>query len=156
MIKLKDILTEVGEGTATPYKFKFKKSTFGGKERSYAFTTDSSLEYEASLTSLMSTKNFTSLKTNLYVSFKTVTGDYSDVTNKGEQFKIMATVIAIIKADIEFLAKEGNPPVKVIKFAPEKSDDNDNRRANFYKAYIQKQLPNARVDYKGGVYQVTL
>jgi len=147
MIKLKDILTEVGEGTATPYKFKFKKSTFGGKERSYAFTTDSSLEYEASLTSL---------KTNLYVSFKTVTGDYSDVTNKGEQFKIMATVIAIIKADIEFLAKEGNPPVKVIKFAPEKSDDNDNRRANFYKAYIQKQLPNARVDYKGGVYQVTL
>ena len=151
MIKLKDILNEVGEGTATPYKFKFKKSTFGRtvlhKERSYAFTTDSNLEYEVSLTSL---------KTDLYVSFKTVTGDYSDVTNKGEQFKIMATVIAIIKADIEFLAKEEDPPVKVIKFAPEKADDNDDRRANFYKAYIQKQLPNARVDYKGGAYQVTL
>ena len=70
----------------------------------------------------------------------------------------MATVIAIIKANIEFLDKNGNPPVKVIEIAPEKSDDNDNRRAKFYKAYIQKQLPNAHVDsYNNhGEYRITL
>jgi hypothetical protein len=70
----------------------------------------------------------------------------------------MATVIAIMKADVEFLAKEGNPPVKVIEFSPEKSDETDNRRAKFYKAYIQKQLPNAQVDSYNNYadYRITL
>ena len=154
MIKLKDILKEVGEGTATPYKFKFKNSAFQGKERNYTFTTDSNLEYEVSLSIVYQDD----AKTNLYVAFKTATGYYSDVTNKGEQFKIMATVIAIMKADVEFLAKEGNPPVKVIEFSPEKSDETDNRRAKFYKAYIQKQLPNAQVDSYNNYadYRITL
>ena len=90
--------------------------------------------------------------------FSVVGGSYGDITNKGEQYKIMATVIAIIKADIELLAKEGNPPVKMIEFTPEKADATDNRRAKFYKAYIQQQLPNAHVDsYNfGEYYRITL
>lgn len=159
MIKLRDILNEVGEGTATPYKFKYmplKGDSVRNKLRhAYRFITDSRLQYEVNVFKIIPryTEN-----TTLTVMFSVVGGKYEDITNKGEQYKIMATVIDIIKADIELLAKEGNPPVKMIEFTPEKADATDNRRAKFYKAYIQKQLPNAHVDsYNfGEYYRITL
>ena len=156
MIKLKNILSEIGEGTATPYKFKFipLKKVFSNRDRhSYRFTTDSKLEYEVDLFKTIASEN---RFTKLIVMFNVVGGSYSDVTNKGEQFKIMATVIAIIKADMDLIVSEGNPEVKVIEFTPEKSDETDDRRANFYKAYIRKQLPNALVDYSHGEYRVRI
>jgi hypothetical protein len=156
MIKLRDILKEVGEGTATPYKFKYTPRLFQDERkhiRTYKFTTESNLEYIVILAvNTASEDRYISLS----VMFKTEEGDFQDITNKGEQFKIMATVIAIIKDCITKIAEEGKPEVKVIEFVPEKSDDNDTRRANLYKAYIQKQLPNAQVDYRYGEYRITL
>lgn len=53
MIKLRSILKEIGEGTATPYKFKYiplKGSSVRNQDRrAYRFTTDSKLEYEVDL-----------------------------------------------------------------------------------------------------------
>ena len=156
MIKLRDILKEVGEGTATPYKFKYTPRLFQDERkhiRTYKFTTESNLEYIVILAVNTASED---RYITISVMFKVDDGDFSDVTNKGEQFKIMATVIAIIKSAIELLKEEGKPPVKVIEFVPEKSDEADNRRANLYKAYIQKQLPNAHVDYTHGEYRITL
>jgi len=156
MIKLKDILTEVGEGTATPYKFKYTPRLFQDERkhiRTYNFTTESNLEYIVILAvNTASEDRYISLS----VMFKTEEGDFQDVTNKGEQFKIMATVIAIIKDCIAKIAEEGKPEVKVIEFVPDKNYEDDARRANLYKAYIQKQLPNALVDYRHGEYRVTI
>lgn len=156
MIKLRNILKEIGEGTATPYKFKYTPRLFQDERkhiRTFTFTTDSELNYIVILSINTASED---RYITISVMFKTEDGDFSDVTNKGEQFKIMATVIAIIKKAIELLEEEGKPPVKIIEFAPEKNDESDNRRANLYKAYIQKQLPNAHVDYIHGEYRITL
>lgn len=144
MIKLRDILKEIGEGTATPYKFKYIPLKGDSDRHRYRFTTDSKLEYHVDLFNKLDRED---RYTILTVMFNVMGGlDYSQITNRGEQYKIMATVINIIKADIELIAKEGYPTVKKVEFTPEKNNDNDTRRASLYKAYIQKQVPNAHVD----------
>ena len=93
----------------------------------------------------------------LSVSFK-ADGSYVTVTNRNQQFKVMATVVKIIK---DYL--NNYPKISKISFLPVKErrgpDDprgEDKRRVNLYMAYVKKQIPNAKVTIKGDRYIIDL
>lgn len=67
-------------------------------------------------------------------------GDRDNSTNKGNQFKIMSTVISILK---DYLDK--NIDVNKFSFVPSIEYDYDERRFNFYKSYIKKKFPNSKM-----------
>ena len=147
-IKVKTGINEIGEATLTPYKYKIAKEE-GDKIR-YEFTTDSNLQYEINIAQLSIINKPT--KKRLAVAFKQQGSSYDDITNKNEQYKIMATVVAAVK---EYLEKV--PRAIEISFEPAKADEGDMRRANLYKAYINKQLPGSNVRvFSGGRYIVEL
>lgn len=149
MIKLKSILKEVGEGTAKPYDYKIEYDD-PGEEIHYEFTTDSKLKYNINIAQFI--PNVRKKEVRLAVAFKPEGKTYDTITNKGEQFKIMATVVAAVK---EYLAKV--PNAIEISFTPSKADEGDMRRANLYKAYITKQLPGSNVRiFSDGRYIVEL
>ena len=148
-IKVKTGINEIGEGNLTPYKYSVNFEE--DDEIEYKFKTKSNLTYEVSIVQRRATSGPKD-SNRLIVAFKTTAGSYEDITNAGEQFKIMATVIAITK---EYSAKI--PNVTEISFTPAKSGEHDERRAKFYKAYINKQLPGSKIHvYSDGRYIVEL
>ena len=136
MIKLQDILKEIGESNVKPYKYTVASSN--EDETRYNFKTDSNIKYEIEIT------NQVIVKGRVIVAYKPIKGSYEDETNKGEHFRIMSTVVTAVK---EYLTE--NPDTKEITFttppSPEKDSDVDTRRLNFYIAYINKQLPGGKV-----------
>ena len=146
MIKLRDILKEVGEASSKPYKYSVDYEE--DKTIRYKFKTDSKIEYIINIAQYPVTRN----KVRLIVAFKTKTGDYDTITNKGEHFRIMSTVVTAVK---EYLSKV--PKAVEISFTPSKETEGDERRANLYKAYIAKQLPGSKIEvYSDGRYIVEL
>ena len=140
MIKLKDILKEVGEGTAKPYKY-----TRSMKHNSieYKFRTDSNIDYTITI------DPYTTEMDVRFIAMDPSKGEeatYQDETNKGEQFRIMATVVLAVKEELQ-----KQPQITAITFDPAKSFKDDDRRAKFYKAYIEKQIPGSKlsVDFAG-------
>jgi hypothetical protein len=129
-MKLLDILLEIGETNVKPYKYTIDFE--GDGEAQYLFTTDSKLEYQVNIATLKISR--------IIIAFKEIKGEYEDITNKGEHFRIMATVVACVK---DYLAK--NPKIKELSFTPSKSHDADNRRSKLYNAYIQKQIPGSKI-----------
>jgi hypothetical protein len=123
MIKLIDLLKEVGEGTAEPFKVTRVSDT------DYEFETSDGTNYVIELVEQWDTQ--------LLVNFG-VKGDddYSTITNKGDLFRIMATVLIEVKKYIQ-----ENPNIDEVVIIPSKSSDTDTRRTNLYMAYIKKQLP---------------
>jgi hypothetical protein len=149
-IKVKTGINEIGDASAKPYKFKITRDTRpeGGTMVEYIFTADSGLKYEIGILEY----KLSSKKIRLLVAFKPKTGTYDTLTNRNEQFRIMATVIAAVKTHAATV-----PNVTEISFTPSKADEGDMRRANLYKAYIAKQIPGAKIDiFSGGRYVVTL
>lgn len=64
------------------------------------------------------------------------------VTNKGELFRVMATVTAIIKKDLK-----DHPEVDTITFTPSKKEGETTNisRLNLYTKYIRNFYPNATI-----------
>ena len=162
MIRLIDLLKEIGEGTAKPYDYKLVADV-SNDAIYYTFTTDPNPEktflgspapgtdYEVQLRFWDLEKNKRS-STNLDVAFSTHGGEYEEETNDNMQYRIMATVVAIVK---EALSK--HQEITTLSFTPAKADKMDVRRARFYKAYVQKQMPNSTVtELKGGGFKVIL
>lgn len=142
-------LSEIGEASAKVYKYKVTYED-PDEEIQYEFTTDSKLKYQISIAQFV--PNVRKKEIRLVVAFKPEGKTYNTITNKGEQFRIMATVVAAVK---EYLATV--PNATEISFTPSKTDEGDMRRANLYKAYIAKQLPGSKIDiFSDGRYIVTL
>lgn len=133
MIKLKDILKEIGEGTAKPYKY--TRSTKYDNVF-YKFRTDSNIDYVVTMDLFEEEMNVRFIAMD--PSKKQAT--YQDETNKGEQFRVMATIVLAVKEELK-----KQPQVTVVTFDPAKSFQDDDRRAKFYKAYVQKQLPGSKL-----------
>ena len=67
-------------------------------------------------------------------------------TNKGDQFRVLATVVDTIVDFVKDFNKDGPSGIVVDEFyiAPKADDEDvskmDSRRARFYQAYIKRQL----------------
>ena len=145
-MKLIDLLKEVGEATTKPYKWDDYWDEEDYKE--YGFQTDSGLNYKLEIEVLEGDEERDSAK----VAFGIVEEDGSDyftdydkVPTKGELYKVMATVVSILK---DFIKKDKQ--VKYIYFKTNKLgkdlDKDQSSRLNLYKRYIQTHLSNANID----------
>lgn len=146
MIKLKDLLKEVGEANLAPYKFDIENE-IPNKATYYKFKTDSGLDYTAIINQFSLNDN--TLRLN--ITFKPIGLDQDVETNKNEQYRIMATIVNILK---QHLSK--TPNVSEIAFSPSKYNEGDERRANMYKKYISKLLPGSNIRIYGDKFVIEL
>jgi hypothetical protein len=138
MIKLKDILlNEVGDASADAYKWKPASRPTLSNE--FTFTSDSGLEYYV--------KFWDTGEDTIEVAFVAEEpgasyfdqAAYSTVTNRGELFKVMATVAEII---LYYL--QSHPEYKYLTYEPSKTTGkDDNRRDKLYRAYMKKMIPGS-------------
>jgi hypothetical protein len=172
MIKLLEILAEIGDSSAQKYdwQFKGKYNTSDIINLDYEFKTDSNTQYFVKLTVQESDVAASSFE--MMVAFgvgksiiKKAFGDkktFAQVVNKGEVFRVMATVIDIVKDGINRMNKDGYP-VKVILFKPEKEKETStgfkstDQRAKLYMAYIKQNMDMVySVKQKGDQIEVIL
>jgi hypothetical protein len=147
MIKLKNILLEIGEGTAKPYKYKLTRTEsdpdFGDYFRLYEFVTDLGTHYEVMFEieeDYSKDEPWEFMNIEFGVDEKDGGGvSYKVETNKGEVFRVMATIVDITKS---ILKERKN--IKQLTFSGSKKNEDDNRRNNLYMAYIKKHVPNIK------------
>jgi hypothetical protein len=159
MIKLKDILYEIGDGSskAFPWEHHEDHPAADSQDFAYTFKTDKG-DYYVSFT--LSGDNEWDLAFGPLGSNSSNWGidvNYGVVTGVGA-FKVMATIVEIVKDFLDYTYKAyiddknlfGETEPKKISFNTKKEEgrsaDEDSRRSNLYKAYIKKQLPGARVE----------
>ena len=174
MIKLKDILLEIGDASAKAFPWEYHEDHPDADDQDFVYTFETQQgTYAASFT--LSGDNEWDL------SFGKGGGgqgtNFGAVTGVGA-FKVMATVVEITKDFLQYTYKahiddkeiytlgDGDKTIpKKISFntsrEKERGKEEDSRRANLYKAYIQKQIPGATVkkEYSGSggdAYVITL
>lgn len=123
MVKLKSLLTEIGEGV-TPYKWSGPEDRIGSVE--YYFTTEDNDYYKVKFVGTMDNDWGLAFYAN---------NDSGVITNKGRQFKIISTIMAIIKSFVE------EYPVDLIRFTgSDKEGATTNQRDLLYRAYLNKNI----------------
>ena len=171
MIKLKNILLEIGEGSAKPYKWKaahkpHKVSGIKTSKYDYEWKTDSGLKYSLTIEpqwmeevpdhmgNWIASFGPYEMGSSLHspITGKQIRGpqkkpDYETQTNRGELFSIMATIVDAFK---DFMKKEKNSEfgLDTVYYEPAKTEDDERsskQRDKLYKAYIQKHLPGTSV-----------
>ena len=148
-----ELINEIGDAGAKPYEWKW----MDGRFTSYAqFKTDSDLTYKVN-TEIEDRRDFNHGLV-LVIEYgvenkksKSYTVDYEVVTNRGELFRIMATVVDIVKA---FMKKY--PEVEYIEFEGSKNETGDQRRNKLYMAYIKKHLKPKDIEDDGNTITVKL
>ena len=148
-----ELINEIGDAGAKPYKWKW----MDGRFTSYSqCKTDSGLTYKVN-TEIddRSRLNHGLVLTIEYgvesIWSKSYTVDYEVVTNRGELFRIMATVVDIVKT---FMKKY--PEVEYIEFEGSKNEAGDQRRNKLYMAYIKKHLKPKDIEDDGNTITVKL
>lgn len=79
-----------------------------------------------------------------------------EVNDPKNMYKVMATVVKTVKQEMEKMKQQGKRVVR-IEFEPTKrkiasdsglpkDDPSDERRANFYIAYVKKEFPGAKIE----------
>ena len=142
MIKLINLLKEVGEATSQIYPWKI--SSTEGETIYYTFQTNSDLDYKVSI-SYFEYDDYGTYIPAIDVAFAVKTDkefSTSALTNKGELYSIMATVVDIIK---NYISKNSN--IKIIIYTPEKKDKNFGKQRNkLYSAFVKNQIPGATIE----------
>jgi hypothetical protein len=146
-------VNEVGLDSEKMKPYRFTTVEDGEDLRIYSFKTDSGLNY---IVELEEEEN-DEYGMVLYINFGVVDEDditagsnQNVVTNKGEQYRVMNTLAAIVKEDLAI-----NSYIKYITFNPAKRklpnpisgkerDLDSNSRAKLYMKYIIGRLPNAK------------
>ena len=143
-----ELINEIGDAGAKPYKWRRLDRRY---DTYYIFTTDSGLEYQV-MTELGSGET---LLVEYGVEVITKQGnksiDYELVTNKGELFRIMATVVDIVQ---EFMKK--HPEIEYIEFEGSKNKAGDQRRNKLYMQYIKKHLKPKSIEDDGTLITIEL
>lgn len=136
---LETILNEVGEGTSKPYKWVMMSD--GDRYQNYGFETDSGLNYRLDLDILEGDEERDSAVISFGVMDDEYFVDFTSATNKGELYRIMATVVDILKDFIK-----NNKNIRYLQFTADKEGLQNSQRSNLYLAYIKKHLPGATIE----------
>ena len=163
MIRLKDILYEIGDASAKPFAFKKtdgdSAEEYKGNDMTeliYEFTTDKQTKYTVSI-DLDAMRTPRTISSEVDFGAQTAGGGYSlDDTNMGEQYRVMSTIKDIVFDFIEEWQEHWyihNLEVAPIKSTDGDDDDTDSidgvdsRRGKLYLAYIKKNLPKLSKPY---------
>lgn len=130
------LLLEVGEGNSKSYDYKFIKD-FG--------TITAEFETEEDKYVVIFSEYYDEDEDKQVISadfgIKGMGVDYNVVTNKGRLFRIMSTIVNILK---DFIKKY--PEYKDFIVSPTKNSDTDMRRSKLYLAFIKKNLKKGKVN----------
>ena len=132
------LVFEVGEANLKPYDW--EETDRYDRTLEVRFTTDSETDYIVELTAF-SWRNIPAIDIEFSARLKNDGGFSSKrMTNKGELFKVMATITDIVK---HYTDEAG---VKVLIYSPHKksSDEATNQRGKLYRTFIQKQFPGVK------------
>ena len=139
---LKEIINEIGDGGSKPYNYRLTREE-GDGFKLYEFVTDLGTHYEVMFDieeDYSKDGPWESMNIEYGVDEKDGGGvSYKVETNKGEVFRVMATIVDITK---KILKERKN--IKTLTFSGTKKDEDDNRRNNLYMAYIKKHIPNIK------------
>jgi hypothetical protein len=144
---------EVGEGSAKTYDWELLQTNPG--DYTYGFTTDSGVEYEVNLVVL----NYEDDETGEFINGLEIgfsAGEKGEgksdieVINKGEVFRVMATIVEIIQFAIK-LVPDFKPTNAIIYNPARKKGEGatGNQRDKLYQAYIKKVIPNITFSKEG-------
>ena len=144
---------EVGEGSAKTYDWELLQTNPG--DYTYGFTTDSGIEYEVNLVVL----NYEDDETGEFINGLEIgfsAGEKGEgksdieVINKGEVFRVMATIVEIIQFAIK-LVPDFKPTNAIIYNPARKKGEGatGNQRDKLYQAYIKKAIPNITFSKEG-------
>ena len=145
MIKLTTLLREIGDAGAKVYG-DLKPTGRGKGYNKYEFTTESGIEYIVHVVkSVVADESRPVLTTEFIVAFEVKGKGWEEETNKGELYKVMATVVGFVRKVVDSDPSSGDGTEKAIVFVPAKKDPSDKRRLNLYTAYLKKQITGAEV-----------
>jgi len=146
---LKEVIQETGD-TTNVKTYQYIKSAevedYDSESYSIKFTTDSNINYIILIHKIdFDQNNIWRLEIEFGVENEKegdfpASYDFKSVVNKGEMYKVMATVIKAVKEELEESANKGQNIVTV-RIEPSKNFEKDSRRANLYMAYIKKNMP---------------
>ena len=144
-----ETINEVGEANLKPYKW--KEVDMNGWVTYTEFTTENGTEYKVDLTTTTygySSNNIKALEVEFSAKPKGAEGSSTNiVVNKGELYRVMATITAIIKHYVKKFK------AKAIMYSPSKKSDEEDfglQRDNLYKAFISKAIPGVTFKKNGG------
>lgn len=148
-----ELINEIGDASAKPYKHRLQKKTESYEY--HEFETDLGTKYEVTL-DFHEDMSKEGEWTVLTIHFGVIDEDgyltSTVVTNKGELFRVMATIVDLTK---KVLKKNKN--IKSLEFTGAKNKGvNDNRRNNIYMAYIKKHLKVKNIEDDGNQITVDL
>jgi hypothetical protein len=144
---------EVGEGSAKTYDWELLQTNPG--DYTYGFTTDSGIEYEVELVTLNYEDDETGEPINgLEIGFgageKGKDKSEIEVINRGEVFRVMATIVEIIQFAIKLAPDFKLTNAIIYNPARKKGEDSTgNQRDKLYQAYIKKAIPNITFSKEG-------
>lgn len=154
---LKQVLREIGEGTAQPYpfervgeergssRFKLDPSTAAFRFTG-GFEPSNRADYHAYIDK--STKDVDSEELVYDVSFgvskEGASVDYWSETERGEVYRIMATIVQMVREEVEIDRKKGRKVTR-LEISPSKASKGDKRRLRIYTAYLEKLIPQATI-----------
>ena len=145
-----NIVREVGEGTSKIYDWRFEREIkFGGSRgRLYRYVFDSeNIDYVVAFNTYTIDVGGGSKKKGVAVSFYADDSgsfaNYKKSTNLNELYNVMATVMDII---LDFM--QIHDDVEILLISPSKAFEGDNRRANLYRAYINKNISKLPGNWK--------
>lgn len=180
MIKLKDILREIGEANIAPFnwtktsgdspqQFKEKMGMEVFEEGydtiiTYKFTTDKGTQYVVDLQIEEDKEWEKGIECEIDFSISDVEGKHlpMDATNRHEQYAVMSTITDILVAwvnewDKEFyISRIKIDPIededKRMDISPSGYNRTQNKRGKLYYAFMKKQLHKLEKDYKINVF----
>lgn len=139
--EVQNLVREIGE--ASGKKYEWEQLTNGdlskfGESQQYGFWSESGVKYIVTLT-----------HENEFINIDFTADGEWDMTNRGELYSVMATIVDIIKFAIKDLTKgsSGNEDIRGLKYIPvgKGSDLLGTQRDQLYQAYIKKALPGIEI-----------
>ena len=144
-------LNEVGEANLKPYKW--QELDMNGYVIFARFVTDSETQYDVNLTVTKyvddDLNNLKALEVEFIAKPKGNPGSSAYiVVNKGEIYRVMATIVDIVKKYTKKLK------AKVILYSPSKKSNEEDfgtQRDQLYRAFISKAIPGVKFEQDGGL-----
>jgi hypothetical protein len=144
-------LNEVGEANLKPYKW--EEVDREGYYVYTRFTTDSETQYDVDLKTTTyidnDLNNLRALEIEFTAKPKGAEGSSAKiVVNKGEMYKVMSTIVDIVK---KYIKKSKS---QAILYSPSKKsseEDFGTQRDNLYRAFISKAFPGAKFEQEGEI-----
>jgi hypothetical protein len=146
-------LKEVGEATTKPYDWEIIDSEPG--DYTYGFTTDSGLEYDVNLMQLgfddeETGESFNGVEIGFGAGENGSQKSDIQVVNRGEMFKVMATIVNIIQTSLKLNPDFRSTDTLIYNPAPKKGESAvGNQRDKLYQAFIKKAFPKAAFRTEG-------